>query len=100
MKHQWILKDNARQFYEAMRGMAEERGRAPGGSKVVPLDGIGEAAFLQTRKLEPQPGAVYEIAFVSILKGSTSGQVTVWRKGAPADEAAKTAAKQVASRLP
>jgi len=98
--HALRSRDDAKQFYEAGRGVAQERAKMPKGTSIVSLPGTGEAAFLQTRRIEPEPGAVYEIAIVQMLKGSVMSQVTVWRKGAPADEAAKSAARQVASRLP
>ena len=94
-------KEDAKDSYDAFLGMAEQRSMtAKGEGKIVQVAGTGEAAYLMTRKLEPQPGAVYEIAYVRILKGSVTAQVTAWKKGAPADEIAKAAAKQVASRLP
>lgn len=94
-------KDDSKEFYDAALGMAEQRSKTPkSGTKPAPLPGTGEAAFLQARKLEPQPGNVYDIAIVRVLKGNVMAQITAWKKGAPADEVAKAAAKHVASRLP
>jgi len=94
-------KEEAKDFYDAGLSMAEGRAKsAKGGAKLVPLAGTGEAAYLETRKLEPQPGVVYEIALIRILKGRVMAQITAWNKGAPADGIAKAAAKQVASTLP
>ena len=79
---------------------AEGRGSAKTGEKTAPLAGAGEAAFVQANKLEPQPGSVYDISFVRLLKGNVMAQITAWKKGASADALAKAAAKHVAAKLP
>ena len=94
-------REDAKSSHDSYRSMAEERAKATrGAEKVVPVPGIGEETYMLTRTLEPKPGAVYEIAYVRVLKGRVAAQVTAWKKGAPADEIAKSAAKQVAARLP
>ena len=93
----------AKSFYEhALEGkkeMSQRKDSPLAGDVIVPLKGMGDDAFLQSSKVEPEPKALYQIATITFLKGSVMGQVMVWKKAASADEIAKTATKKVISKL-
>lgn len=98
----------AKGFHESAVDMVEEMAKAPrtpfaGGkiaTKIATLSGMGATAKMEVETIEFEPKAVYHVATVYFLKGNVSGVVAVWKKGAPADEIARAAAKQVIAKLP
>jgi hypothetical protein len=97
-------KADAKAYYDNSVTARQEMARLPGSpfinAKYTPLAGMGEAAVMEVRTLEPEPNVTYNVAAVIFLKGSVMGQVTTWKKAAPADAIASTAAKQVIAKLP
>jgi hypothetical protein len=95
---------DAKNFYNNSLSTAEVMSKMPGnpysGVAITPLKGMGQAAFLRVTKIEPEPSFSYQIANVTFLKGNVMGQLTAWKKATPVEEIAKSAAKQVISRLP
>ena len=95
---------DAKNFYDISLSTAEAMSKMPGnpysGAAITPLKGMGQSAFLRVTKIEPEPSSSYQIAIVIFLKGNVMGQLTAWKKATPAEEIAKSAAKQVISRLP
>lgn len=95
---------DAKNFYDNSLSTPEAMSKIPGnpysGAAITPLKGMGQAAFLRVIKIEPEPGPSYHIVIVTFLKGNVTGQMTTWKKAAPVEEIAKSAAKQVISRLP
>jgi hypothetical protein len=95
---------DAKNLYNNSLSTAEVMSKMPGnpysGAAITPLKGMGQAAFMQVTKIEPGPSSSYQIAIVTFLKGNVMGQLTTWKKATPVEEIAKSAAKQVISRLP
>jgi hypothetical protein len=95
--------DHAGRFYGRTRDMVQDSAKdSGGGTKVTPLDGIGQSAFLKGLEFKPGENApLSHVATVFFLKGRVSGQVTVWKQPPGAGDAiAKAAAKQLAAKLP
>jgi hypothetical protein len=92
--------DDAKTFYERIADMSMQPSGPFTDAKLTPLQGVGEAAFLRASQLEPEPGAVYQVASVTFLKGKVMGQLTVWKKAAPVDHIANSAVQQVIAKLP
>ena len=99
---------DAKNFHENTVGMVEEMAKAPRtpfargkiATKIATLSGMGATAKMEVETIEFEPKSVYHVATVYFLKGNVSGVVAVWEKGAPADETARVAAKQVIAKLP
>lgn len=97
-------KADAKAYYDNSLSARQEMAKLPGSpfinAKYTPLAGMGEAAVMEVRVLEPEPNVTYNVAAVIFLKGHVMGQVTTWKKAAPADAIASSAAKQVIAKLP
>lgn len=94
----------AKAFYENVLESHQDMMRIPdsplAGGKITSLTGIGKAAFLLEKKIEPEPGSSYTVATISFLKGRVMGQVQLWKKAGPAGEIAKKAVRNVVAKLP
>jgi hypothetical protein len=98
--HTFPTSGEAKQFFDLTRDGEKQLAEANPTAKVTALPGVGTGAILTTKRITPEPKAVYQIAMASFWKGKTMAQITVWKLGSPASAIATTAAKQVASRLP
>jgi hypothetical protein len=102
--HSLRTRGEAKAYYENSLAARQEMAKLPGSpllsAKYTTLAGVGEAAVMESRTLEPEQKVTYSVAAVIFLKGSVMGQVTTWKKGAPDDTIASSAAKQVMAKLP
>jgi hypothetical protein len=102
--HSLRTKADAKAYYDNSLAARQEMAKLPGSpfvnARYTAVGGLGEAAVLESRSLEPEPKVTYSVAAVIFLKGSVMGQVTTWKKGTPDDTIASAAAKQVTAKLP
>ena len=95
--HTMLTKSEAKRYYDRLFEMAKEAGGAQPGSKIAPVSGLGEAAYLQLIKFDAKSGQ--ELANIGFLKGNVMGFLQLWLKRPPG-ATAQTAARQIISKLP
>jgi hypothetical protein len=95
--HQMPAAAGAKRYYDGVLGMLKQAGEAPGGSKITPVTGIGEAAYLKPVVL---PGSTSKIVTLTFLKADKMVDVQVWKNAVPVVEIARAAALQVLAKLP
>jgi hypothetical protein len=98
--HTFPSRAEAKKFFNFSKEAQQESAKSFPGGKFSPLKGAGEAGFVSTKVITPEPKADYQIALAYFVKGSTMAQLTVWKRSAPVAGIATTAAKQVAAKLP
>jgi hypothetical protein len=102
--HVFKTKTTAKTFYEQSAEMDKEMSTQEGsptkGAKIIPVAGIGQAAYLTESKNEPEPGSSYSVTNSAFLKGNAVGFVMGWKKGASPTSQVKDALKKVSSKLP
>lgn len=95
--HTMRSKSDAKRFYDRLFDMAKQSGAAQPGTKIAPVSGLGEAAYLELIKFDPKSNQ--ELANIGFLKGNVMGFMQLWLRRPPGDTA-QAAAKQIISKLP
>jgi hypothetical protein len=93
------MRDNAdaKRYYEGILDLHKDMAKAPGGPRVTPVSGMGDAAYLKPIII---PNSTSKIVTLTFLKGNLTVDVQVWKNAAPVDDIARAAAKQVLAKLP
>ena len=89
--------DAARRFYEGVLDMQTQLASATAGAGIVKVGGLGDGAYLQPTVL---PSSMVKIVTLTFRKGSTVASVQVWNSVGTVDAVARSAAAQVAAKLP
>ncbi len=95
--HSLPTADAASRFYEGVLDMQTQMGSATAGAGIVRVSSLGDGAYLKPTVL---PNSTVKIATLTFRKGSTVASVQVWKSAGEVDAIARSAAAQVAKKLP